>query len=86
MLERGPQFDQAAALRHAVIKKNETFFHRYRPQNETYLFGFRKHEQGQNAVEIPQFDPLVAEQEKEIHALAKARRHRYEWVKVAKDL
>ena len=86
VLERGPQFDQATALRHAVIEKNETFFHRYRPQNETYLFGFRKHEQGQNAVEIPQFDPLVAEQEKEIHALAKARKHRYEWVKVAKDL
>ena len=42
-----------------VRLKNEWFFHRYRPQNETYLFLFRKHEQGNNAVEIPQFDALV---------------------------
>ena len=31
---------------------------RWRPQNETYLFGFRKHEQGKNAKEIAEFDPL----------------------------
>ncbi len=40
-------------------RKDQLFFHRYRPQNETYLFLFRKHEQGNNAVEIPQFDPLI---------------------------
>lgn len=45
----------------AVVKKNEYFFHRWRPENWTYIFGFRKHEQGQNAVEIPRFDPLVEE-------------------------
>lgn len=53
-----------------IQRKNELFFHRWRPQNFTYLLGFRKHEQGQNAVEIAQFDPLVAELEAEIHALA----------------
>ena len=42
-----------------ITDKNQLFFHRYRPQNETYLFLFRKHEQGNNAVEIPQFDPLI---------------------------
>ena len=41
------------------IHKNELFFHRWRPANSTYLFGFRKHEQGQNAKEIPEFDPLI---------------------------
>ncbi|HIA20727.1 MAG TPA: hypothetical protein EYN70_15150 [Planctomycetaceae bacterium] len=45
-------------LRDMIALKNEYFFHRYRPQNETYLFLFRKHEQGNNAVEIPMFDPL----------------------------
>ena len=50
-------------LRSAIRKKNELFFHRWRPENWTYLFGFRKQEQGQNAVEIPQFDPLIAEWE-----------------------
>lgn len=42
-----------------IRAKDQLFFHRYRPQNETYLFLFRKHEQGNNAVEIPEFDPLI---------------------------
>ncbi|MGV3486163.1 MAG: hypothetical protein ACO1RT_17225 [Planctomycetaceae bacterium] len=46
-------------LSQMIIEKNRLFFHRHRPQNETYLMLFRKHEQGNNAVELPQFDPLV---------------------------
>ncbi len=56
-------------LRVAVIEKNRLFFHRWRPSNETYLFLFRKHEQGQNAKEIPMFDPLVKTKEKEVSYL-----------------
>ncbi|MAS92494.1 MAG: hypothetical protein CMO55_04790 [Verrucomicrobiales bacterium] len=55
-----------AKLRSEIIEKNRLFFHRWRPANETYLFLFRKHEQGQNAKEIPMFDPLIEEQEKSI--------------------
>ena len=47
------------AIKELINRKNRLFFHRYRPQNETYLYLFRKHEQGNNAVEIPQFDPLI---------------------------
>jgi len=54
------------ALLAAIRKKNELFFHRWRPANWTYLFGFRKHEQGQNAGEIPKFEPLIAEWESRI--------------------
>jgi len=57
-----------AKARAAIVKKNELYFHRWRPQNETYLFGFRKHEQGRNGIEIPKFDPLVEAKEKEIAA------------------
>jgi lysophospholipase L1-like esterase len=46
-------------LRRQVQRKDELFFNRWRPSNETYLFGFRKHEQGQNAKEIPMYDPLI---------------------------
>lgn len=60
---------QADDLRQAIYDKNVLCFHRYRPQNETYLFLFRKHEQGNNAAEIPQFDPLIAEKEAEIAKL-----------------
>lgn len=56
-------------MRQAVVEKNRLFFHRWRPANETYLFLFRKHEQGQNAKEIPMFDPLVKTKEKEVSYL-----------------
>ena len=56
------------AVRRAVVAKNELFFHRWRPQNETYLFGFRKHEQGRNAKEVAEFDPLVAKAEEAVEA------------------
>ncbi len=73
--------DQSRALRAAINAKNELYFHRWRPQNETYLFGFRKHEQGNNAVEIPLFDPLVAEKEAEIARLKTPRPHSYELIR-----
>lgn len=55
--------EQAELLRQHIIRKNEWFFHRSRPANMAYIFGFRKREQGKNAGEIPQFDALVAEEE-----------------------
>jgi lysophospholipase L1-like esterase len=58
-------------LRAAIQTKNELYFHRWRPQNETYLFGFRKHEQGKNAKEIVEFDPLIAAAEADILKLLK---------------
>ena len=64
-------------LRQLVVRKNELYFHRWRPQNITYLFGFRKHEQGNNASEIAQFDPLIAELERQIAAASAP-----EWVRI----
>ncbi len=54
-----------------MVAKNELFFYRWRPQNETYLFGFRKHEQGKNAKEVAEFDPLVSKAEEEIEKIRK---------------
>ena len=63
--------DRLEKIRQLTIDKNRLYFHRWRPENETYIFGFRKKEQGQNAVEIPQFDPLIAAKEAEINRLKK---------------
>jgi hypothetical protein len=71
-------YARAEVLRQAIAAKNRLYFYRWRPENETYLFGFRKHEQGQNAREIPQFDPLIAEKEKEIAKLRDPVPHTYE--------
>ena len=77
----GPQ-NQIERMRELINEKNTLFFHRHRPQNETYLFLFRKHEQGNNAVEIPQFDPLIAELEKKIAVLKQPVKQKYELVKI----
>jgi putative heme-binding domain-containing protein len=81
-LDSGAQFEQAEALRQAILRKNELYFDRWRPQNETYLFGFRKHEQGQNAKEIPMFDPLVQAEEAKIAKLREPVKHMFELVAV----
>jgi len=62
---------QVPGLQAKVVEKNTLFFHRWRPQNITYLFLFRKHEQGNNAVDIPMFDELTATADAEIAALRK---------------
>jgi lysophospholipase L1-like esterase len=77
-LTRGAEFEQAEKLRKAIIDKNQQYFHRWRPANETYLFGFRKHEQGQNAREIPQFDPVVEQLEADVAKLRVPAAHKYE--------
>ena len=77
-----PEMEQVERLRAAIVEKNRLYFYRWRPQNETYLFGFRRHEQGQNAQEIPRFDPLVAASEKEIAKLRVPTAHRYELVRL----
>jgi lysophospholipase L1-like esterase len=81
VITKGPEFDQVEALRQAINAKNELYFYRWRPQNQTYLFGFRKHEQGQNAREIPLFDPLVAAKEAEIAKLRVPVPHVYELIR-----
>ncbi|MEN9574481.1 MAG: hypothetical protein RL514_2336 [Verrucomicrobiota bacterium] len=62
---------QSETLRQVILRKNEFYFHRSRPANMAYIFGFRKREQGKNAVEMPQFDPLIAAEEKKIRELCK---------------
>lgn len=68
---RGLTSVQEEEIRQQIVEKNMLFFHRWRPQNITYLTGFRKHEQGNNAVEIAQFDPLVEQIEVKINEIKK---------------
>jgi len=68
-LTTGPLADQAEKLRQVAVLKNMQFFNQWRPANETYIFGFRKNEQGQNAKEIPQFEQPIAAKEAEMAKL-----------------
>lgn len=61
--------EKLSGLQRAINEKNRLFFLKWRPQNETYLTGFRQYEQGKYAAEIPLFDPLVTEEEGKISDL-----------------
>jgi lysophospholipase L1-like esterase len=80
-LGEAPEGSDPAELRDVINAKNELYFHRWRPQNETYLFGFRKHEQGNNAREIPLFDPLVEAKEAAIGKLKVSAAATYKFTK-----
>ena len=66
---KDPAARRVEKLRDLIVAKNFQFFNRYRPANETYIFGFRQAEQGRNAAEIPMFDKPIAEKEQEIARL-----------------
>jgi lysophospholipase L1-like esterase len=68
-------------LRQLLVAKNVQYFNKYRPANETYIFLFRKREQGNNAVEIPQFDGPIAELEAKVAQLRKPEKVTYVLVK-----
>lgn len=77
-----PQFE---VLRKAIVEKNRLYFLKWRPQNVTYLTLFRKHEQGNNAAELAEFDKLVAEKEAEIAKLRQPVKRTYELIRVEAD-
>ncbi|MBL4641814.1 MAG: hypothetical protein JKX86_08345, partial [Verrucomicrobiales bacterium] len=70
-IDGGPDVDQVNKLRSLIVEKNELYFHRSRPQNQAYLWGFRRHEQGNNYQEVARFEPLIRQKEQAIFELSK---------------
>ena len=60
---------KADDIRNAIIKKNTLFFHRWRPQNDAYVYGLRKHEQRIAQEEPAQIEPFIVKQEFAITSL-----------------
>ena len=63
------EIERVEKLRKLIVAKNFDYFNYQRPENDSYILAFRKGEQGRNAVEIPQFLPLVEQKEQEIARL-----------------
>lgn len=82
-IERGPHIARAERLRSAIVEKNRHFFYGFRPQNETYIFLFRRHERGHHEGEISQFAALASRAEQEITTLRKPPARFYELVREA---
>ena len=58
-IKHGPLFTQAKALRNLISKKNELYFHQYRPLNRTYILGFRAYEQGRHKQGLDELGGIV---------------------------
>jgi len=65
-LTKGPEVDQVEKLRALIAEKNLHYFHYWRPQNDTYIFGFRRKEQGHLTAEFPQYPPILNQKDAEI--------------------
>jgi len=60
-LANTPGIKQEEKLRELIVRKNFDFFNDWRAQNDTYILGYRKHEQGRNAPEMAEFEKLAEE-------------------------
>ncbi|WP_157972049.1 GDSL-type esterase/lipase family protein [Pleomorphovibrio marinus] len=60
VLQQGPGIRQSERLRETIQKKDEIYFRQYRPQNRTYILGFRAYEQGRHEEDLKDLDLLVA--------------------------
>lgn len=76
-LKSGPEFAQAEKLRGLIEEKNRHYFHYWRPQNDTYIFGFRRKEQGHLTAEFPKYPPILNEKDAEIAKLRVPAAHSY---------
>jgi lysophospholipase L1-like esterase len=76
-LATGPEFEQLEKLRALIAEKNQHYFHYWRPQNDTYIFGFRRKEQGHLTAEFPKYPPILNEKDAEIAKLRVPVAHTY---------
>lgn len=77
LLTRGPEVEQFEKLRGLIAEKNLHYFHYWRPQNDTYIFGFRRKEQGHLTAEFPKYPPILNEKDAEIAKLRVPLSHTY---------
>jgi lysophospholipase L1-like esterase len=76
-ISKGPEFVQLEKLRGLIGEKNTHYFHYWRPQNDTYIFGFRRKEQGHLTAEFPKYPPILNEKDAEIAKLRVPVSHTY---------
>lgn len=58
-ISSGAPFSQASQLRERIVKKNDLYFQQYRPQNRTYIVGFRSYEQGRHTKTLEDLNFII---------------------------
>ncbi len=75
---RGPEIDQALELRRTVVRKSDLFLRSWRPRNDAFIYGERRHEQVPVQKELPDYAPLIRALEERIARLKVPTRHLHE--------
>ena len=60
---------EAQTIRTVITKKNNLYFHRWRPRNDAFVYGERKDEQKIAQTEPGKLDPFIEKQEQVIRKL-----------------
>ena len=76
-INHGPDFNRAQELRNLIFKKNELYFHRYRPLNRTYILGFRAYEQGRHTEGLDELGAIVSWLDTQINLRKAPRSYNY---------
>ncbi|SEI87144.1 Lysophospholipase L1 [Cyclobacterium xiamenense] len=84
-LEQGPEVAQGRELLERIREKDRIYFQKYRPQNRTYIIGFRKYEQGRHKEGLDALDTLIYWLEEKINLGKKPVRQQYRIQPVSGD-
>jgi hypothetical protein len=77
-IRQGGPINQANQLRQLILKKNELFFHQYRPLNRTYIIGFRSYEQGRHVKGLEDLGIIIGWLESQIDGVRRPKSNVYQ--------
>ena len=77
----GPEIEQALELRRRIVRKNDLFLRSWRPRNDAFIYGERRHEQVPVQKELPSYDPLIRAHEERIARLRVPARQKYQLIR-----
>ncbi|AEL27786.1 GDSL-type esterase/lipase family protein [Cyclobacterium marinum] len=82
ILEQGPSLKQSKHLLELIREKDKIYFQQYRPQNRTYILGFRSYEQGRHKEGLEALDALILWLDDQINQTKKLKALHYQLEKL----
>lgn len=77
----GPEIEQSLELRRTITRKNDLFLRSWRPRNDAFIYGERRHEQVPVQKELSDYDPLIRAHEERIARLKVPTRQLHELIR-----
>lgn len=77
-LAQGPSLQQSEQMLKLIREKDKIYFQQYRPQNRTYILGFRSYEQGRHKEGLAALDALILWLDDQINQTKKPKNLHYQ--------